>query len=59
MVPPGLWTVRDAVKAPVAGKLWFTGEFASQEQSGTVGGAWEEGERAAEEAILSLRHDPG
>ena len=54
MVPPGLWTIRDAVKAPVAGRLWFAGEFASRDQSGTVGGAWEEGERAAEEAIRAL-----
>jgi monoamine oxidase len=55
VVPPGLWTIRDAVKAPVAGRLWFAGEFASGDHSGTVGGAWEEGERAADAAIQALR----
>lgn len=54
VIGPGHHAIRDAVKAPVAGKLWFTGEFASRAQWGTVGGAWEEGERAADAAIRSL-----
>ena len=54
VVPPGHYAIRDAIKASVAGKLWFAGEFASRTQWGTVGGAWQEGERAAEAAIRSL-----
>ncbi|HYY84836.1 MAG TPA: FAD-dependent oxidoreductase, partial [Beijerinckiaceae bacterium] len=30
------------------GRLWFAGEALSRAQWGTVGGAWEEGERAAD-----------
>jgi monoamine oxidase len=55
VVPPGLTPAREAVKAPVAGSLWFTGEFASRTQWGTVGGAWQEGERAADEAARALK----
>ncbi|HEX8166557.1 MAG TPA: NAD(P)/FAD-dependent oxidoreductase [Beijerinckiaceae bacterium] len=54
VVPPGLSPARDAIKAPVAERLWLTGEFASRTQWGTVGGAWQEGERAAGEAIRAL-----
>jgi monoamine oxidase len=55
VVPPGRVAVRDTIKEPVAGRLWLTGEFASRAQWGTVGGAWEEGERAAAGVIRSLR----
>jgi monoamine oxidase len=55
VLPPGGWRARDAVKAPVAERLWFAGEFASRPQAGTFGGAWEEGERAAAEVIAALR----
>lgn len=54
VVPPGRHAVRDAIKQAVAGRLWFAGEFASRAQWGTVGGAWEEGEQAAGEAIRAL-----
>ena len=47
-VPPGRCAIRDGLKAPVGGRIWFAGEALSRAQSGTVGGAWEEGERAAE-----------
>lgn len=55
VVPPGLFAIRDALKAPVGERLWFTGEALSRAQWGTVGGAWAEGERAADEAIAMLR----
>lgn len=55
VVPPGRHAIRDTIKQPIAGKLWFAGEFASRAQWGTVGGAWQEGERAAGEAIRALR----
>ena len=47
VVPPGRFSVRDELKAPVAERLWFAGEALSRQQWGTVGGAWAEGERAA------------
>ncbi len=49
VVPPGLSAIRDALKAPVAERIWFAGEALSRAQWGTAGGAWEEGERAAAE----------
>ncbi|HZH11539.1 MAG TPA: NAD(P)/FAD-dependent oxidoreductase [Microvirga sp.] len=55
VVPPGLAPVRDTLKAPVAGRIWFAGEALSRAQWGTAGGAWEEGERAAGEIALALR----
>jgi monoamine oxidase len=55
VVPPGRFAIRDALKAPVGNLLWFAGEALSRAQWGTVGGAWEEGERAAGEAIAALR----
>jgi monoamine oxidase len=54
VVPPGLYPVRDILKAPVAERIWFAGEALSRAQWGTAGGAWEEGERAAGEIIGRL-----
>jgi monoamine oxidase len=54
-VPPGRFAIRDTIKAPAGEKLWFTGEYASRAQWGTVGGAWQEGERAADAAVAALR----
>jgi monoamine oxidase len=55
VVPPGFYAIRDTLREPVAQKLWFAGEATSRPQWGTVGGAWAEGERAAEEVIGQLR----
>lgn len=55
VVPPGLFTIRDVLKAPVGGRIWFAGEALSRAQWGTAGGAWEEGERAAGEIAGRLR----
>jgi monoamine oxidase len=49
VVPPGRVPIRNALKMPVGDRLWFAGEALSRVQWGTVGGAWEEGERAAQE----------
>jgi monoamine oxidase len=47
VVPPGRFAIRDQLKEPVGERIWFAGEALARAQSGTVGGAWEEGERAA------------
>jgi monoamine oxidase len=54
VVPAGLCPIRDALKAPVGGRIWFAGEALSRAQWGTAGGAWEEGERAAKDLIARL-----
>ncbi|PVZ06215.1 monoamine oxidase [Methylobacterium radiotolerans] len=48
VVPPGHAPARKALRASVADTVWFAGEALSREQWGTVGGAYEEGVRAAE-----------
>jgi monoamine oxidase len=53
-VPPGRYSIRDDLKAAIGGRVWFAGEALSRAQSGTVGGAWEDGERAAEAIIERL-----
>lgn len=46
---------REALAAPVGGRLFFAGEAtASAGESGTVGGALESGERAAREIVAAL-----
>lgn len=55
VVPPGLYAIRDVLKAPVGDRIWFAGEALSRAQWGTAGGAWEEGERAAGEVMAQLR----
>ncbi len=55
VVPPGLHAIRDALKAPIAERIWFAGEALSRAQWGTAGGAWEEGERAANEIASRLK----
>jgi len=54
VVPPGLYAIRDTLKAPVGERIWFAGEALSRAQWGTAGGAWEEGERAAGEVAEML-----
>lgn len=58
VVPPGLASIRDTLKVPVAERIWFAGEALSRAQWGTAGGAWEEGERAAGEIALRLKSSP-
>jgi monoamine oxidase len=46
---PGKSMARLALRAPINERIWFAGEGTSVEQWGTVGGAWLEGTRAANE----------
>lgn len=54
VVPPGHAGARDLLKAPVGDRIWFAGEALSNDQWGTVGGAWAEGERAADAIAAAL-----
>jgi monoamine oxidase len=54
VVPPGRHASREALRMPLEDRLWFAGEATSDRQWGTVGGAWEEGERAASDVIKTL-----
>jgi monoamine oxidase len=55
VVPPGRFSIRDDLKEAVGDRIWFAGEALSRLQWGTVGGAWEEGERAADAIAASLQ----
>ncbi len=59
VVPPGRVAIREELARPVGGRIWFAGEAVSQSLWGTVGGAWEEGERAAREVMATLSLRPG
>ena len=45
---------RKLLAESIANKLWFAGEATHETQWGTVGGAWESGERAADAVIKAL-----
>lgn len=55
---PGRARARLDLARPI-GRLWFAGEATSVNQWGTVGGAWQEGERAAREIAAVLRGPVG
>jgi Flavin containing amine oxidoreductase len=48
VVPPGRYAIRDDLMLAVGDRIWFAGEALSRTQWGTVGGAWQESERAAD-----------
>lgn len=48
VVPPGHAAARITLRDGIGGKIWFAGEALSREQWGTVGGAYEQGVRAAQ-----------
>ncbi len=52
--PPGGQGARRVLMEPVRDKLWFAGEAAHETLWGTVGGAWESGERAADAVLKRL-----
>lgn len=54
--PVGGYRHRAALRVPVAERIHFAGEASSATQWGTIGGAWAEGERAAETVLAGLRH---
>jgi len=51
---PGWQKARRMLMAPVNDSVWFAGEALHETQWGTVGGAWESGERAADAALRRL-----
>jgi monoamine oxidase len=51
---PGAPTARRALMESVRSRVWFAGEAAHESQWGTVGGAWESGERAADAVLKAL-----
>ena len=51
--PGGQWA-RRALSEPMKEQLWFAGEAVHETLWGTVGGAWEAGERAADAALKRL-----
>jgi monoamine oxidase len=52
---PGALEARKALAEPVNGVLWFAGEAVNQTFWATVGGAWQDGERAADAVIARLK----
>jgi monoamine oxidase len=57
---PGNAEARGALVEPVGGRLWFAGEALHATKWGTVAGAWESGERAADAALrrMGLMKEP-
>ncbi|HEY7302245.1 MAG TPA: FAD-dependent oxidoreductase [Xanthobacteraceae bacterium] len=55
---PGAAGARKALSEPVGGHLWFAGEAVHETLWGTLAGAWEAGERAADAAIKKLTGRP-
>ncbi len=55
--PGGQWA-RTALMEPVRDRIWFAGEAVHETLWGTVGGAWQSGERAAEAAMRKLGLPP-
>jgi monoamine oxidase len=51
---PGGQPARRTMMEPVRDRLYFAGEAIHETQFGTVGGAWESGERAAEAVLRKL-----
>ncbi len=55
---PGGQVSRQILMAPVADALWFAGEAAHETLWGTVGGAWDSGERVANAVLAKLGPPP-
>lgn len=51
---PGGQSARAALMEPIRDRIWFAGEAVHETLWGTVGGAWQSGERAAEAAMRKL-----
>ena len=56
---PGGQPSRKVLMESLNDRIWFAGEAAHETLWGTVGGAWESGERAADAAVKSLGKKPG
>ncbi len=55
---PGGQVSRQILMAPVGDAVWFAGEAAHETMWGTVGGAWDSGERAANAILAKLGPPP-
>jgi monoamine oxidase len=57
---PGAAAAREVLLEPLGGRVWFAGEALHATKWGTVAGAWESGERAAETVLrhLGAREQP-
>ena len=55
---PGAQGSRRALMEPIDNAVWFAGEAVHETLWGTVGGAWESGERAADAALRRLGREP-
>ena len=51
---PGAQLARRIMMEPVNDTIWFAGEAAHETLWGTVGGAWESGERAADAVLRRM-----
>ncbi len=51
---PGASSARRALMEPLRDRVWFAGEAVHETLWGTVNGAWESGERAAEAALRKM-----
>jgi hypothetical protein len=51
---PGAQGARKLLSDPLSERVWFAGEALSQSYWGTVGGAWQDGERAADAVLARL-----
>jgi monoamine oxidase len=51
---PGAQPARRTLQEPLRNRIWLAGEATHETQWGTVGGAWESGERAATAALQML-----
>jgi monoamine oxidase len=51
---PGHAEARSALAEPIGGRIWLAGEAVHATKWGTVAGAWESGERAADAALRRL-----
>jgi monoamine oxidase len=56
--PPGAQEARKALSEPLNDVVWFAGEAVHQTLWGTIGGAWQNGERVADAVIARLDHKP-
>ena len=55
---PGAQPSRKVLMESVNDRIWFAGEAAHETLWGTVGGAWESGERAADAVVKSFGRKP-
>jgi monoamine oxidase len=51
---PGAQPARRVLLEPMRNRIWLAGEATHETQWGTVGGAWESGERAADAVLRRL-----